>query len=162
MKTSLPAEYVEILKAEYPRRLGDNGWIHVRTLVPRALTAGATWERILAGTRAYKTHCDTTGKTGTELVKQARTFYGSVMYFEEWADMQPVKTVKAQAEETRWEALKVRAKACGFRPPTTLDSEGAFETSLRLAEQERAAALTSNKSRPVVDIVSALAKAKRA
>jgi hypothetical protein len=101
---NLPGDYVEILKAEYPRRLGDNGWIHVRTLIPRALSAGATWERILAGTRAYKRHCDTTGKTGTELVKQARTFYGPAQYWDEWADM-PAPVTK---ESQEWERLKAR------------------------------------------------------
>lgn len=100
MKSELPSDYLEILKSEYPKRLGDQGWIHVRTLVPRALSAGATWERILKGTRAYRMHCDGTNKTGTELTKQARTFYGPGQYWEEWADMEPAKPVRRSSPTT--------------------------------------------------------------
>lgn len=155
----LPTDYLEQLKAIYPRRLGDNGWIHVRTLIPRALTAGASWERILAGTRAYRSHCDETGKTGTELVKQARTFYGPTMYFDEWADMLPVQTPRQKAEEARWAALRVRGEACGFRPPTAHDSPDSYETALRQAERERGSCQSS--ASPVRSIVTALSVAKR-
>jgi len=136
---NLPPDYVEQLKKEYPRRDGDNGWVHVRTLIPRALTAGATWERILAGTRAYKAYCDKNGKTGTELVKQARTFFGPNQFWDEWADMEPVKTPRQAAEEVRWAALRVRAEACGFRSPTAVESPDVYETAMRQAERERAA-----------------------
>jgi hypothetical protein len=140
---NLPTDYVEQLRREYPQRLGDNGWIAVRTLIPRALSAGATWERILCGTRAYRAHCDSTGKTGTELVKQARTFFGPQQYWEEWADMQPAKTAHQQLQEKRWEALKQRAGACGFRPPTPVESPDVYETALKFFERERGAKVVS-------------------
>lgn len=75
-KSMLPSDWLEQIKKEYPKRWGDQGWVHVRSLVPRALTLGATWEKILAGTRAYNRYCIERNIVGTEFVKQARTFYG--------------------------------------------------------------------------------------
>lgn len=128
----LPNDWLEVLKKEYPSRDGDNGWVHVRTLVPRAvMTMGVRWDRILAGTRAYKAHCDRKGLTGTELVKQAKTFYGPAMYFDEWADMQPVKSAQESRDEAKWLKLRARADACGFRLPYPVDSTDTYETALR-------------------------------
>lgn len=120
---------------------------------------GATWDRILAGTRAYKAHCDKTGKTGTELVKQARTFFGPQMYFDEWADMQPIQTPRERAEAGRWEALRVRAAACGFRAPTAVESPDVYETAMRQVERERAAYPQPASGGPG-NVVSMLTKAK--
>ncbi len=158
----LPTDWLEQLKREYPKRDGDNGWIAVRTLVPRALSAGATWDRIMAGTKAYRVHCESTDKSGTAYVKQARTFYGPEQYFDEWADMLPVKTQKQIAEEARWVMLKDRAAACGFRQPSSVESEGAYETSLRFAEREYAAKLNKETARPVAEVINFLSKEKRA
>jgi hypothetical protein len=148
----LPTDYVEQLKREYPCRDGDNGWIAVRTLIPRALSAGTTWERILAGTKAYKAHCDKKGLTGTELVKQARTFYGPGQYFEEWADMQPIQTPQQRAQEARWAGLQARREAIGFRGPTVHDSPDTYETALRQAERERLESTGSRHSPVARDI----------
>lgn len=135
---NLPTEYWEILKAEYPRRYGDQGWIAVRTLVPRALTGGATWEEILEGTRAYKRFCDATGKTGTELVKQARTFYGPQQLWSEDYSPPPAKrTAKEQVLDQRWEALRARGVSAGFRAPWPIESPDAYETALRMHERDR-------------------------
>ena len=41
------------------------------------------FDDILEGTKAYAKWCDYTGKTGTELVKQARTFYGRDQWWDE-------------------------------------------------------------------------------
>ena len=161
MNTELPSDYVEILKKEYPRRLGDNGWLHVRTLVPRAVTMGATWARILAGTRAYKAHCDSTAKTGTELVKQARTFYGPSQYFDEWADMEPIQTPRQSAEAARWAGLRARSEAIGFRAPTAVETTDSYETVLRRAERERMEACQRPASSAPGNVVAMLAKAKR-
>lgn len=131
----LPEDWLEHLRREYPKRDGDNGWIAVRTLVPRAITAGATWDRILAGTRSYRRHCDEKGKTGTELVKQAKTFYGPQNYFDEWADMEPVKTPQQAREEAIWASLNERARRIGFREPWGVESHQVYETALREAEK---------------------------
>jgi hypothetical protein len=159
----LPVDYLEQLKRCYPRRLGDNGWLHVRTLVPRALSAGASWERILAGTQAYAEHCNATGKTGTELVKQAKTFFGPCQYFDEWADMQPIETPKQRAEAARWTGLAARSAAIRFRPPTAMESPDVYETALRLAERECrecTGSLEGSRARDMPNVVSMLARQK--
>lgn len=134
----LPEEYWEILKAEYPRRYGDQGWIAVRTLIPRAITAGAKWTEILEGTRAYRRFCDATGKTGTELVKQAKTFYGfNQLWTEDYSAPEPKRTAAEQALERRWETLRARAVSIGFRAPLPIESPDAYETQIRLYERDR-------------------------
>lgn len=137
-ENGLPSEYWEILKAEYPRRYGDQGWIAVRTLIPRALTAGATWDEILEGTRAYKRYCDETGKTGTELVKQAKTFFGpNQLWTEDYSAPAKPKSASEIAAERRWESLKERARLAGFRGPHAIEPADAYETALRIYERDR-------------------------
>jgi hypothetical protein len=134
----LPSDYWEILKQEYPRRYGDQGWIAVRTLVPRAITGGATWKEILEGTRAYRRFCDATGKTGTELVKQAKTFYGfNQLWTEDYAPPQPKRSAAELALESRWNALRARAVSLGFRAPMPVESADVYETALRFHERDR-------------------------
>lgn len=160
----LPPDYLELLKKAYPRRLGDNGWLYVRTSVPRALTCGAIWDRILAGTLAYAEHCNVTGKTGTELVKAAKTFYGPCQYFDEWADMQPVVTPQQRVQEARWVALQARRAACGFRPPTPIESPDVYETQLRSAEREQlesSGTYSGQGARNIPNVVAILTQAKR-
>lgn len=160
---TLPADYLDQLKKIYPRRLGDNGWLHVRSLVPRALTMGASWDRILTGTLAYAEHCNVTGKTGTELVKAARTFYGPCQYFDEWADMPPIETPKQRAEAARWAGLRARSAAIQFRDPTAVESADVYETVLRRAEREHEecrASYGGTGARDVPNVVSMLARQK--
>lgn len=159
----LPTDYLEQLRAEYPRRDGDNGWLHVRSLVPRAITMGATWARILKGTRAYKIHCDRKGLTGSELVKQARTFFGRDQWWEEWCDMAPVQTPQQLAQAARWVGLKARSAAIGFRDPTAMESCDVYETVLRRAEREYEDSTGSRRApiaRNIPNVINMLAKAK--
>jgi hypothetical protein len=83
MKQELPTDWFEQLKSEYPKRYGGQGWAAVRRLIPARLSEGASWDELLNGTKAYAKFCVHTGKTGTELVKQARTFYGRDCWFSE-------------------------------------------------------------------------------
>jgi hypothetical protein len=53
------------------------------------------------------------GKTGTEYVKQAATFFGRDQWFEEWADMD-VRSEHEIAIDRRWEALQERATPHGL------------------------------------------------
>lgn len=108
----LPPDFLEQLRSVYPRRNGDQGWGKVRTLVPREIAKGASWDRILAGARNYAKHCMETGKTGTEYVKQAATFFGRDQWFEEWADMD-VRTPAEIAADQKWAALEQRGAAVG-------------------------------------------------
>lgn len=85
------------------------------------------------------------------MVKQARTFYGPEMWFDEWADMQPVKSQSQILADRRMESLKERARAIGFREPSAVESADVYETALKHAERET----------PRGELVSMLARAKR-
>ena len=98
MKTEIPEDWLEQLKNEYPKRYGGQGWAALRRLIPQRLSEGATWDEILEGTKAYAKFCKHTGKTGTELVKQARTFYGRDCWFLEDYDV-PEPTFKRRRPE---------------------------------------------------------------
>ena len=71
------------LRAAYPRRSGAQGWLPAERLVEGHIRNGVPFDEILEGTKAYAKWCDYTGKTGTELVKQARTFYGRDQWWDE-------------------------------------------------------------------------------
>lgn len=161
----LPDNYLEQLKAIFPARDGDNGWFHVRTLIPRALSAGARWDRILAGTQAYRTHCDRKGLTGTEMVKQARTFFGPAQYWEEWADMKPPVSAHERAQAAQWAVLRARQAAIQFRDPAAVESPDVYETMLRQAEREcreRTGSYSREAAKSIPNVVSILTQAKRA
>jgi len=83
---SLPPDFLSTLRALYPKRSGGQGWGHVPKLVQRAVAMGSPWEEILEGVRSYRKWCDVTGKTGTEYVKQASTFFGPGMWWAEEYD----------------------------------------------------------------------------
>jgi hypothetical protein len=79
-------ELFQQIKSLYPKRSGGQGWGHVPKLLARAVAQGATQEEILEGVRAYRRWCDFTGKTGTEYVKQASTFFGPGQWWAEEYD----------------------------------------------------------------------------
>lgn len=162
MTMSLPADYLDQIKAVYPKRWGDQGWLHVRTLIPRALTAGATWEEILQGTKAYAAYCDARGITGSEHVKCARTFYDyrTQGWTEDYAPPPRPKTAADQRLEARWDSLKARATAIGFRPPTPVESADVYETTLRQVERERSYATPSANHDPSANILTLVSKVK--
>lgn len=83
---SLPSNWLSIIKQEYPRRAGGNGWKAVERLVPKAISDGATWEDILAGTKGYARYVRSSGKNGSEFVRMARTFFGPDCWWEEFIE----------------------------------------------------------------------------
>lgn len=64
------------IKAEYPKRAGDNQWQKARKCLNARLAEGHSLEDILAGVRRYANFCKHTGKVGTEFVMQASRFLG--------------------------------------------------------------------------------------
>lgn len=82
-KSELPADWLEQLKAAYPRRGGGQGWTAVKRLVPAHVARGESFESIIEGTRRYARWCEATGKVRTELVKMAQTFYGRDKWWQE-------------------------------------------------------------------------------
>jgi uncharacterized protein YdaU (DUF1376 family) len=76
---------LELLKAAYPRRSGDQRWHDAEKAIRARLKEGHTWQEIIAGAQRYAAWCDSTGKTGTETVKQAATFCGpGKAFLEPW------------------------------------------------------------------------------
>lgn len=67
---------IEAIESAYPKRSGGQGWVAARRLIKAHISRGVVFEDMLEGTKSYSKWCDYTGKTGTELVKQARTFFG--------------------------------------------------------------------------------------
>lgn len=60
----------------YPRRTGGNPKRAAERAYMARVQAGIDEQHLYARTIAYKAFCDATGKTGTETVLMARTFYG--------------------------------------------------------------------------------------
>lgn len=135
----LPAELLDQLRSNYPRRKGGQGWIDTSRLVAEHLRRGHDFASILAGCKAYRDFCDREGLTGTEYVKQAVTFFGRGCW---WAEdySEPAKP-KLPAEITRdrkWQELHDRADLIGFRYPTTLEKmcdPAVYEGQLQYAER---------------------------
>lgn len=73
-------EFEEFWKG-YPKRSGGNSKDEAFAAWNARLKTGESSERMLAGGRLYKAYCDATGKTGTEFVKQARTFLGKGRHY---------------------------------------------------------------------------------
>jgi len=72
---SAPIEF-EDLKRSYPKRSGDQGWQKALKACSARVKEGVLWNEMIDGAMRYKRYCDVTGKTGTEFVKQACTFFG--------------------------------------------------------------------------------------
>lgn len=151
----LPPDWLAQLQAAYPKRYGPQGWIRVRTILPQSVSAGATWDEILSGTKAYRDYCDATGKTGTEHVKSAQTFYDYRVqgWTEDYAPPQKPPSAAEQRLNARWDQLRAQAQAQGFRPPTPVESADVYETAIRQAGREN--------PRPMAGIIDLLAQRKR-
>ena len=73
------------LRTLYPKRSGGDSKDDAHREYQARLKQGETHEQMKAGTLRYKAYCDATGKTGTEYVKQMRTFLGpSRHYLDLW------------------------------------------------------------------------------
>ena len=71
-----PPDWFLDFKLAYPERAGDPGWRKAQRAANARLAEGHTTAEFLAGARRYAAYIDTTGKRGTEFVKQASTFLG--------------------------------------------------------------------------------------
>jgi hypothetical protein len=160
----LPADWLEILKREYPRRDGPHWWLRVRTLLPQSLSAGAKWEDILEGTRAYRGYCDRQGITGTAYVKPACNWfdYRTQGWTEDYAPPPKPKSPQDLRQEARWAGLQARAAAIGFRGPSAVESADVYETVLRRVEREHAETCPSSAKNDPASVVTLLVKEKRA
>lgn len=104
----LADENFDLLKSLYPKRSGDQKWHEARQAANARLREGHTWAEIHDGVRRYAEWCKTTGKVGTETVKQAATFLGpGKPFLEPWtppvtkADVRLAGNLDAAAEFMR-------------------------------------------------------------
>ena len=91
--SELPEDFLDQIKAIYPSRSGGQGWPNTRKAIMRHVKNGTSFEDIIAGTKKYAAWCDATGKTGTELVKMAQTFFGPGEWWGEDYDL-PVSSCR--------------------------------------------------------------------
>lgn len=71
--------------ASYPKRYGSNPKRAAYRAWHATLKRGSAPSELLSGTQRYAAWCDAEGKTGTEFVKQARTFFGREEHWrEDW------------------------------------------------------------------------------
>ena len=96
------------LRAAYPSRSGSQPWSRARKAINARLQEGRVWTEIFVGVQRYAAYCNMTGKTGTEFVMQAATFFGPECHFEQpWnapatkADTRLHGNVAAPAEAKR-------------------------------------------------------------
>jgi hypothetical protein len=69
----------------YPPRSGGNSKAAARRQWDARIKQGECQSEMLSGVERYKRYCDSTGKSGTEFVKQGSTFFGrDKHYLESW------------------------------------------------------------------------------
>lgn len=127
---TLPADFLDQLRATYPKRDGAQGWSAIPRLFA-AYTAPGEWETILLGTKQYALHCSRKGMVSTEYVMQARTFYGRDRHWQEWAEMD-MRSPSQIAADAKWDGLERRARALGF---TTVDRLRGYDVALAAVEK---------------------------
>jgi len=97
-----PPEFAE-LQAAYPKRSGGQRWPDALTACRKHVAVGATWQQLIDAAKRYALFLEATGKSGTEYVQQAATFYGrGAGWREAWVvNLRPhAKTVdELEAEE---------------------------------------------------------------
>jgi hypothetical protein len=130
----LPEDWLEQLKAVYPKRDGTHVWSAVPRLVSQALASGAEWDRMFQGAKNYAIHCQRKGMVGTEWVMQARTFVGRDWHFDEWCD-QDMRSPAEKAADRAREALLLRAAKAGFRAQIPGEPDYRYEEALKEAER---------------------------
>ena len=99
MKRFLPDDFMAEIREAYPKRYGGQGWATTKKRIVTRASEGHSWEEILSGTKSYRKFCDSTGKTGTELVKMAQTFYGPGCWFLEDYDIPEIEVKYRRPQE---------------------------------------------------------------
>ena len=69
-------EFKEIQRV-YPKRHGSQRWADARKAIRARLREGHEIDELLEGTRRYAEFCQQEGKTGSQFVMQASTFFGA-------------------------------------------------------------------------------------
>ena len=91
-KIEYSPEFLE-LKAIYPRRINGNPWPRAFKAYNARIKEGYPHAEIKEGLIKYASVCDATGKTGSEFVLQAATFFGPDL---RWQDEYEIPKPKIQ------------------------------------------------------------------
>ncbi len=101
-------QLIQELRKVYPKRSGGQGWGNLREKLPTLLNQGYTPEDIIEGTKRYARWCRASGIEGTSFVKQATTFYGPGLWFDEDYDLPTDGSVELTLDEQAAEYDLVR------------------------------------------------------
>ena len=113
--------------AIYPKRANGNPKAKAYGAFLARLKDGKSVKAMLAGTRQYAAFCDAAGKTGTEWVMQASTFFGPDLRFEDkYLYLEPEKKPRTEAE---WN--EAGSKVNVF--PRTGESHAEFQRRVQVA-----------------------------
>lgn len=98
-------EFAE-LRERFPKRAGSNPWPRAIKAIRARLKDGSTLDELRSGIERYRKFCEATGKTGTEYVMQAATFFGPDRHYLEPWNTPPGKSQAKQdanlAASLRW------------------------------------------------------------
>lgn len=120
--------------AAYPARPGNSKADAFKAWNAR-LVEGKTVEAMQAGVAAYATYCEDTGKTGTEYVKQAATFFGPGLHFETTWEVKAPPAKPALLEDA---AVITRPSKAAEKTAEMLAREQAAPVTKPTAEQREA------------------------
>jgi len=85
LKTNIEKQF-EIAWSHYPARSGGNSEAKALKAFTARIKSGIAPQELIDGVIRYASWCHATGKAGTEFVKQASTFFGPDLHFQEpWA-----------------------------------------------------------------------------
>lgn len=105
---SYPEQFEEVW-AEYPKRAGGNSKVAACKAWKARIASGVSAAVMLDGVRRYRAYLTSSGKVGTEYVKQASTFFGPAEhYLETFEKSAPSRSRQEIAEA---EALEYYRKA---------------------------------------------------
>jgi len=113
-KIEYSLEFLELRKI-YPKRPG-NPWPKALKAYSARIKQGYAHDEILAGLIRYVAFCDATGKTGSEFVLQAATFFGPD---ERWTDEYELPKPRIQDQfkgMTREQQIEAKAKLLHKQP----------------------------------------------
>lgn len=114
-KIEYSPEFLE-LKAIYPKRNGGNPWPRAFKAYNARIKEGYTHGEIKAGLMQYAPFCDAVGKTGTELVMQAATFFGPDIRWEDTYCVPKPKITDQFRGMTRDQQIEAKAKILHLSP----------------------------------------------
>lgn len=114
-----PSEFSRVWDV-YPRRTGGNPKREAFKAWTARLRAGVTVEVLQAGVERYRAYCDREGKTGSQFVMQAATFFGpGERYLETWESAQAVLTMPAPDRASQaWDEVLAMVPAWNRREVT--------------------------------------------